>query len=178
MIDVCLAASTRGQYHSVRIARLLQDRFTAVAGPLDQGRTPRLLLTERRLPEPFRVYPDRGVVVSTWDSAGVCQYTGIAIDNYLLIAGLLALSQWRVLWRNRLLQLDDLHHPKDVRCVFAGPHSVQEFALLLDPPVICPGCVDFYHCLGADSELIALRNVIAEISISSAPADRLIPVRL
>jgi hypothetical protein len=135
-----------------------------------------LLLTERRLPEPFRVYPDRGVVVSTWDSAGVCQYTGIAIDNYLLIAGLLALSQWRVLWRNRLLQLDDLNHPKDVRCVFAGPHSVQEFALLLDPPVICPGCVDFYHCLGADSELIALRNVITEIS-KSAPADRLIPVR-
>lgn len=177
MIDVCLAASTRGQHHSERIARLLKDRFTVITPPLVRGRTPRLLLTERRLPEPFRVYPDRGVVVSTWESAEVCQYTGIAIDSYLLIAGLLALSQWRVLWRNRLLQLDDLHHPKGVRCVFAGPHSVQEFALLLDPPVICPGCVDFYHCLGADSELVALRNVIADVS-KSAPADRLIPVRL
>jgi hypothetical protein len=156
---------------------LLQVRFTEVARPANPGPAPRLLLTARRLPEPFRVYPDRGVVVSTWDSAGVCRYTGLTIDNYLLIAGLLALSQWRVLWRNRLLQLDDLHHPKGVRCVFAGPHSVQEFALLLDPPAICPGCVNFYHCLGADSELIALRNVLAEVT-PSAPAKRFIPVPL
>lgn len=177
MIDVCLAASTRGQHNSENIARRLKERFSAVARPLDHGCAPRFLLTERRLPEPFRVYPDRGVVVSTWDSAKVCQYTGIAIDNYLLIASLLALSQWRVLSRNRLLQLDDLHHPNGVRCVFAGPHSVQEFALLLDPPVICRGCVGFYHCLGADPELIALRNVIAEVT-KSPQTDPLIPVPL
>jgi len=172
MIDVCLTASIRGQQSQERIASALRQRIAKLSRALNRGNEARLLLTERCLPEPFRVYPDRGVVVSTWESAGVCRYTGLAVDNYLLIASLLALSQWRVLWRNRLLQLDDLHHPKGVRCVFAGPHSVQEFALLLDPPEICRGCVDFYHCLGADSELIALRNVIAE-----ATAGALMPAR-
>lgn len=132
---------------------------------------PRLHLTSQRLPEPFRVYPDRGVVVSTWESAAICTYTGIRIDRYVLIASLLALSQWRVLRKNPFLRLEDLQHPAGVHCVFAAPHSVQDFALLLDPPVICPGCVDFYHCLGVDSELLALREVIVETQIASASGD-------
>lgn len=131
---------------------------------------PRLHLTGERLPEPFRVWPDRGVVVSMWDSEAICAYTGIQLDRYLLITSLLALSQWRVLRRNPLLRIEDLRHPAGIRCIFAEPASVQDFALLLDPPVICPGCADFYHCLGADSELIALREVLEEARRASSIA--------
>jgi hypothetical protein len=131
------------------------------------------------LPWPFLVHPRGGVVVSTWDSGGVCRYTGIELGDYLLITSLLALSQWRALQRNPLLRIEDLQHPQEVRCVFAGPHSVQDFALLLDPPIVCGGCTDFYHCLGADSELITLRQVIAEVVASQAgrPAAGVFPRR-
>lgn len=142
-------------------AGLLQRRFSCTSARNRLGAA-RVLLTDRRLPEPFRVYPDRGVVVSTWESAGVCRYTGLALDRYLQLTALIALAQWQALLKNRLLQLEDLIHPDEGRCVFSGACSVQEFALLLDPPYICRGCMNFYHCLGVDSELIALKQIVDE----------------
>lgn len=161
MIDIRLTTSIRDKQPLETVAGRLNRKIEPVWSR-SRSEPVRLLLTDRRLPEPFRVYPDRGVVVSTWDSDSVCKYTGMTLDHYFLIASLLALSKWRVLKQNRLLRPDDLQHPQDVRCVFADTGSVQEFALLLDPPAICPGCVDFYHCLGADTELIALRQAITE----------------
>ncbi len=162
MIDVHMSASAMADGHSENVANALGRYFRCKPCDGKGADSPRLHLTARRLPEPFRIYPDRGVVVSTWDSDAICAYTGLQLDQYVLISSLLALSKWRVLRRNPLLRAEDLYHPADVRCVFAEPPSVQDFALLLDPPVVCRGCVDFYHCLGADSELIALREVIAE----------------
>ncbi len=169
MIDIRLTKSMRDNEPLETVASRLNGKMQPVRSRAGVEAV-RLLLTDRRLPEPFRVYPDRGVVVSMWDSERVCKYTGISLEKYLLVASLLGLMQWRVLKRNPLLRLDDLHHPQNVRCVFANPQNVQEFALLLDPPVICPGCVDFYHCLGADSELIALRQAIAESGRAVTPA--------
>lgn len=163
MIDVHLTTAPSDRATPEQFAISLERYFRCQPAERAQMvQLPRLHLTPERLPEPFRVSPDRGVVVSTWDSDGVCAYTGIRVDRYVLISSLLALSQWRVLQRNPLLRIEDLIHPAGVRCVFGEQKSVQDFALLLDPPVICPGCVDFYHCLGADTELIALREVIAE----------------
>ncbi len=170
MIEIHLTTASDDGNRPDRVAGAFGKYFRChSARESERSHLPRLHLTSERLPEPFRVWPDRGVVVSTWDSEAICAYTGIRLDRYVLIASLLALSQWRVLRRNPLLWLDDLRHPPGVRCVFTEPPSVQDFALLLDPPVICPGCVDFYHCLGADSELIALREVIGE-SLRDAPA--------
>lgn len=161
MFDIRLTRSVLDKQSLENVAGTLNGKIPPVR-PHDNAGPVRVLLTDRRLPEPFRVYPEHGVIVSTWDSERVCKYTGIPLDQYLLITSLLALSKWRVLKQNCLLRPDDLRHPQGVRCVFADPGSVQEFALLLDPPAICPGCVDFYHCLGADSELIVLRQVITE----------------
>ncbi len=169
MIDVSFSASSAGIPHLDDIARGLERHLRFA--PRHSGADAACLhLTSRRLPGPFVVNPQRGVVVSTWESGGVCGYTGIGLDDYLLIASLLALTQWRVLRGNPLLRIEDLRHPPEVHCLFAGPHSVQDFALLLDPPIACGGCADFYHCLGADSELIALRQVIANVLASQTYA--------
>jgi len=163
MIEVHLSAAPTDTHHPGPAALSFEKYFCCQsAHDCERSDLPQLHLTPERLPEPFRVRPDQGVIVSTWDSEAICAYTGIQWDRYVLIASLLALSQWRVLRGNPLLRLEDLRHPAGVRCIFAEQPSVQDFALLLDPPVICPGCVDFYHCLGADTELIALREVVAE----------------
>ncbi len=163
MNDVRVMAASCSHAGLEHEASMLQRRFSYAPARNPMGAA-RVLLTERRLPEPFRVYPDRGVVVSTWESAGVCRYTDLALDRYLQLTTLIALAQWRALRNNRLLQLEDLLHPDDGRCVFSGACTVQEFALLLDPPSICRGCTNFYHCLGVDSELIALKQIVDEIT--------------
>jgi hypothetical protein len=176
-MDVRVTAPAGHEYHCDRLAGALSRHLSAFPDTqCERHNCLRLHLTNRCLPEPYRVYPEQGVVVSTWESSSICRYTGIAVDNYLLIASLLALSQWHVLRRNPLIRIEDLNHPANVRCVFARHHSVQEFALLLDPPIICPGCVDFYHCLGADCELIALRRVIAEAAPERGNVPR--PIRV
>lgn len=169
MIDVCLTASTSDILRLAGIVRGFQRHFKLrpLAEPLSSnamGNPPaRLHITERRLEAPYGVDRESGVSVSTWDSEGICLYAGIDERNYLLICSLLGMSQWRVLVSNDLLRPDDLRHPANVRCLFSQPDAIQDYALLLDEPRVCGGCVHFYHSLGADSELIALQEVVAEI---------------
>ena len=123
-----------------------------------------LHFTSARLAEPIVVDADRGVAVSTWGIEGVCTYAGIDEDTYLLVCSLVGMGHWRVLDQNPLLRIEDLRHPAGVHCVFTEARQVNDFALLLDSPAICRGCADFYHCLGADAELLALREVIDDIN--------------
>ena len=162
MIDVCFTTSSCDAALMDHIAHVLARHLRLVSGP-DAPHAAPLYVTSKRLPGPFIVHPKRGAVVSTWESAGVSRYAGIASGDYLLIASLLALAQWRALRANPLLRVEDFRHPPGVRCLFAAPRRVQDFAPLLNPPAVCRGCTEFYHCLGAESELIALRQVIAEV---------------
>jgi hypothetical protein len=102
--------------------------------------------------------------VSTWDIDGVCAYAGIDENTYVLLCSLVGIGHWRVLQENPLLRIEDLRHPRGVHCIYTETRQVQDFALLLDEPAICRGCTGFYHCLGAESELLALRQVIGEIN--------------
>lgn len=169
-IEACLTATEVDYVRLVAIARGLERYFRFVARPrgdtpLSADRRPvRLHFTARRLPEPFVVDPDKGVAVSTWDIEGTCRYAGIDEQTYLLICSLVGIAHWRVLKSNPLLQPDDLRHPAGVHCVYADPRQVSDYALLLDSPTVCKGCTDFYRCLGADTELLALREVVDEIA--------------
>lgn len=123
-----------------------------------------LHLTAHRLPEPIIVEPERGVEVSTWDVDGVCAYAGIDRSAYLLICSLVGMAHWRVLKQNPLLRIEDLRHPAGVHCVYTEARHVSDFATLLENPVVCTGCKNFYHCLGAEAELFALFDVLAEVN--------------
>lgn len=166
MIDVCVTASTLDYIRLADIARHLGRYFHLVsphaASRPDQPRV-RLHITERELAAPYLADRERGVVISTWNSEGICQYAGIDEHTYLAVCSLLGITQWRALERSNLLRSEDLAHPPNVDCLFANDGLVQDFALFLESPHVCRGCIHFYHCLGVDSELVALQELVSEI---------------
>ncbi len=168
MIEACLTATDIDFVRLVEIARGLERHIRLVPTqqrPASVERKPvRLHFTAGRLPEPIVVDADRGVEVSTWDVEGACRYAGIDEQTYLLICSLVGIAHWRVLDSNPLLRPEDLRHPPGVHCVYTDARQVADFALLLDSPEVCQGCADFYHCLGADTELLALRDVLRDLN--------------
>ena len=106
---------------------------------------------------------ERGVTLSMWQSEGICEYAGISQSAYLTLCGLLGISQWSALNSNPLLRPEDLLHPPEANCLFATQRGIEYFALLLEDPRVCPGCVDFYHCLGADSEVVVLLDALGTL---------------
>jgi len=169
MIDAFLTATAIDYVRLAEIARALEKHIRLVSprnGVINSeaARPVRLHFTSNRMAEPIVVDAQRGVAVSTWDIEGVCKYAGIDENEYLLLCSLVGIGHWRVLDLNPLLRIEDLRHPTGVHCVYVEPHQVNDFALLLDGPAICRGCSDFYHCLGADNELLALRDVVDDIN--------------
>ena len=122
-----------------------------------------LRITRSQMSAPYRVSAERGVTLSLWQSTGICRYAGISRSTYLTLCGLLGISQWSALDSNPLLRPEDLLHPPKANCLFATPGDIESFALLLEDPWICPGCVDFYHCLGADREVVALLDALGKL---------------
>lgn len=173
MIDAYLTATAIDYVQLAEIAQAL-ERHIRVVSPRDVARSSdpppvRLHFTANRLPEPIVVDTKWGVGISLWDIDGVCRYAGIDQSDYLLICALVGVSHWRVLQSNPILKPEDLRHPDGVHCVYTDARQASDFALLLESPTVCQGCVDFYHCLGADAELIAMREVLGEIA-PRAPA--------
>ncbi len=170
MIEAFLTSTGIDFVRLAEIARAL-ERHIRIVSPRNGAdtrpnapRPVRLHFTSLRLAEPIIVSAKQGVAVSTWDIEGVCRYTGIDQNTYLLLCSLVGIGHWRVLDQNPLLRIEDLRHPAGVHCVYTEARQVHDFALLLDNPAICRGCADFYHCLGAEGELLALREVIAKIN--------------
>lgn len=124
-----------------------------------------LKITHQHMPAPYEVSIERGVTLSMWQSEGICGYAGISQSDYLTLCGLLGISQWSALNLNPLLRPEDLLHPPEANCLFATQRGIEYFALLLEDPCVCPGCVDFYHCLGADGEVVALLDVVETLRL-------------
>jgi hypothetical protein len=101
-----------------------------------------------------------GVVVSAWQSEGIARYIGIDRASYFLLCGALGLLQYRALALNPLLRPDDFLHTSQDGCLFAPCYPKQEYALLMENPHICPGCVQFFDCLGCEPEVGALFDVL------------------
>lgn len=107
-----------------------------------------------------------GIAVSSGQSAGISWYAGIEHERFLLICSLLGLTTWRTLSLNPILKLEDLHHPESDVCLFAPRAHRQDYALLFDrfdQLTICPGCIDFFRCLGAEPEIDALLTVLNRV---------------
>ena len=104
-----------------------------------------------------------GVAVSAWQSEGIARYAGIDRSAYFLLCGALGLLQYRALALNPLLEPDDFRYDNNSDCLFSLRPMKQEYALLLERPQICAGCVQFFDCLGCEPEVGALLDIIGYI---------------
>lgn len=108
----------------------------------------------------FRVQRDHGVVVSILESEGIARYLGLPRGAYLLLCSVLGLTQWRALALNPLLEPEDFAHDDPPHCVFATQPTLQHYALSFEKRFICPACRDFFRCLGAEGEILALQDLL------------------
>lgn len=136
----------------------------AAEPPHAPGRRVPLTIRHEPLHGLFVTSRSDGVEISTDQSLGRCQYAGLEIQEYLLLCALLGLTQWSVLEGNPLIQPEDFSHSSEARCLFAALDVLEDYALLLESPWVCPGCTQFYHCLGADSEFQVLRDLLGRLS--------------
>ncbi len=115
--------------------------------------------------ELFMLAPDKGVHVSDWQSQGICLYSGIEPEVYLLLYSMLGLIQWWALEPNPHLIPEDFFHPAGPNSLLARQEYKQDYALILESPSVCSGCLEFYRCLGAELEVHALQCVIDFITM-------------
>jgi hypothetical protein len=123
----------------------------------------RLTVTSDSGPRLFSVDRERGVFVSTHQSEGICRYAGIERSAYFRLCALLGRVQWRALELNPLLVEEDFSHQVPSRCLFAPQQYKEDYALVLEDPQVCHGCMEFYHCLAAEAEILALQTMLSEI---------------
>ncbi|HEO69896.1 MAG TPA: hypothetical protein ENN80_01435 [Candidatus Hydrogenedentes bacterium] len=146
-------------------ARGLQARFWFQGAPLP-GAAP-LRLVDRPGAALFAVERETGGVVSTIESHGIARYLGLQRGAYLLLCSMLGLTQWRALILNPLLQPEDFAHDTPDVCPFARHACIQDYALTLERGCICRPCFAFFHCLGVEPELLALRDVFAHLQVAA-----------
>jgi hypothetical protein len=135
-----------------------QRRFRFTQAP--SAGAVRLRLTDRVTDKLYYANGTR-VVLSTHQSAGIALYLGISRAAYLLMTSMIALTQWRVLTLNPLLRAEDFTHREPPTCAFAAQPSIPCHVLALEKRYICPACREFFCCLGAESEILALQQVMA-----------------
>ncbi len=128
-----------------------------------------LAMDDSPAPALFRMDRRRGVVVSTWQSEGICLYAGIERGDYLLLCTLLGLTQWQALDINPILVAEDFEHPAPSRCLFSTLPVKQDYALLFEEPHVCPTCLQFYRCLGAEMSVMALQQALRRIHMRHTP---------
>jgi len=170
-MDVWLRESSIEQRKVLELAHALGRHFRVRQRPVRathstesaRVRPVPLEITDKPLPGPYAAHPDVGVRVSTEGSTGLAYYAGIDEATYLLLCSLLGIAQYRVMWANPLLRPEDFRHPPHPLCLFGDIEAIHGFARLLEAPQVCGGCTAFYHCLGADTELIALRETVSAI---------------
>lgn len=117
---------------------------------------------------PFWASRTDGVSISTRESEGICGYAEISRESYLAVCAILGLVQWRALMLNELLIEEDfIAHEESPRCLFAARGTIQEYALAFEYPGLCDSCLDFYRCLGAEPEILALQEVLRREATSA-----------
>ncbi len=121
---------------------------------------PRVYFHPRPGPNLFDVQPGSGVAISLCQHKEIARYARISAATYLLTAALLGITQYAVLEQNPILVPEDFRHDAPTRCLFGWSEAKQDHSLRFDEPFICPGCVQFYHCMGADRPLSALYELL------------------
>lgn len=121
--------------------------FTVRMGNFDQSR-------------PVFVRSRLETTITTRDSKGLAHYAGVTTEDYFRISLAVAYLQIAVLSCNPLLLPEDLACGPHGRCLLSWQDSLPAYAPIYEQRVFCAGCQDFYHALGCDSELLALRSLL------------------
>ena len=124
---------------------------------------PAILLTHEKFEAPFLALRDGPIRISTWQADEIAAYAGITTHEYWVICAMLGLVQWRTLQLNSLLIPEDFIHECTIHCLYGAYEERSQFSLLLEQGRVCRGCRDFYHCLGADRELLALIQTLGAL---------------
>ncbi len=104
-----------------------------------------------------------GIQVFIDQAEGLCMYAGLSVASFYLLGTLLGLTQWRALMLNPLLVEEDFRHARPSKCLFAVQEEKCGYALVLEKPFICTGCIEFYCCLGAEKEILAVQRLLQVI---------------
>ena len=111
---------------------------------------------------PFLASNVHGVFIFTHQSEEISRYAGIDRDVYLLICCVLGLIQWRVLQLNPLMVSEDFVVCEEPPlCLYAARSSLRDYALAFERPFVCTSCLEFFRCLGAEPETLALQEVLS-----------------
>ncbi|NUM55596.1 MAG: hypothetical protein HUU46_18275 [Candidatus Hydrogenedentes bacterium] len=124
---------------------------------------PPLRITHAAMRGLFSVSPFSGVTVSTDQAEGISLFAGISPVKFLCVCAALGLTQWRALDLNAMLVAEDLAHVEPGECLFAPRSHRSDYALAFEDPFLCAGCFDFYHCLGADREIVAAAELLRSL---------------
>jgi hypothetical protein len=162
MISVSVIGPSEEAVALAALGNAAQSRFQFVNQ--GAGDAPHLVITESESFMPFWVGRRKGVFLSTCQSEGIAQYAGLPKEAYLLVWGLLGLMHWRALTLNpELIWEDFLVEEVAPGCLCAHRGSLQEYALAFDNAYICKGCRDFFLCVGAEPETLALQEALERI---------------
>ena len=140
----------------------IQNRFQLQAQPT----TPydiRLKYADDLDDAPWCLRPTENlVVVSSWRCSDLARYAGRTTREYLLLTGMLALTQFRAIALNPALKPVDFIHRCEESCLFVYEpgRALERFLLATDQLRLCRGCAAFYHCLGVDPEWFALNHIL------------------
>lgn len=157
----------------VRAAKTLQEEFVFSVSP-QPGCIP-LRLADRPGDGLFSATPGHGILVSTAESQGICAYTGVPRDVYLLTASMLGILRYRCLSLNPLLREEDCLHESPSWCLCARRLFIEEFAIAFEAPRLCTACWGFYRSLCPPEEVAAARRVLthaAALAQGAHPAAR------
>lgn len=163
MIDVFVRGPDEETTQLIQLARDVQTWFRFSREPT--SRAVPLTLCARPSDMPFSVSRDNGVAVCTYHSEDIAQYAEMGRDLYLLICAMLGLVQWRALSLNELLLWEDFFvHEEPPGCLYARRGALHEYALAFERPYVCAACLEFFRCLGAESETVALLEVLDSLA--------------
>ncbi len=118
-----------------------------------------LTVTDECQNRPFVLLSRRRASITTWQSSGICFFADLSKIDYYAMCCLLALTQLKSLSMNPLLEPEDLQCESN-RCLFGDPGIIEEYAFVFEDRCVCRGCFDFYHCLGADTEILFTRELL------------------
>ncbi len=138
-------------------AHLLQNRFSITGVPEDNSIA--LTFTTSRVSPLVNVSRRVGVTISVRESSRISSYLGVSEGIYFIVLSLVGIIDLRTLNLNPLLSEEDLIYKCSKDCLLARPKRAHEYVLCLERPYICRGCLDFYKCLKADSEVKILLSL-------------------
>jgi hypothetical protein len=169
MMNVHVSGPTEDALALVRVARLHEVNY-AFTNEVAADVAP-IHITDNVDGALVCVDRSRGIRVSTYQREGICTYTGLDNGTYLLLCSLLGTTQWRTLALNPLLVAEDFHHGPPCRCLFSHQACKEDFALVLESPEVCPSCLAFYRCLGAEREVDTLTGFLKTFRTELSPLD-------